>query len=148
MGIMIGKFIGDSIIDNDAFVWGFSLTVGIICYTIPSFIKYTRFTPQQLLSFHGNNSPLSRSTSREELRVFFGQLHEGGLIINFYPERQTFIVNISQWKNLTDEEKAVFLHIAKQAVSLEISRLNNGESSQKTEIKIFDQHNELLKSYI
>ena len=147
-GALIGQFIGNLITDNGAVVWGLSLVIGMIGYSLSSFIKYTRSSPKQLLLFHGMDSPLSRSKSRGELQTFFSQLHEGGLVVNFIPNKQSIIVNRPQWEDLTDEEKIAFLQIAGQVVSVEETHIKGGQDSQEKEIKVFDQNNELLKTYM
>jgi len=99
IGMVIGQLIGGLIADSRAIDWTIGLILGTAGYLFPGFIRYTRSSPKQLLSFHGPDAPISRATSSGELRAFLSQLHKGGLLLDFNPQKSDAKVDRSQWGN-------------------------------------------------
>lgn len=139
LGMVIGRVVGELIADSQAINWTLGLILGAAGYWLPGFIRYTRSTPKQLLSFHGRNAPISRATSSGELRSFLSQLHEGGLLLDFNPQKSDARVDGSQWADLVDPEKLLFFQVLAQAQAVDGNRTE--------EIKLFDRDGTLLASY-
>lgn len=119
IGMVIGQLIGWLIADSRVIDWTIGLILGTAGYLLPSFIRYTRSSPKQLLSFHGPDAPISRSTSSGELRTFLSQLHEGGLLLDFSPQKSDAKVDGSQWANLTEPEKLTLFQVLAQAKAVD-----------------------------
>ena len=139
LGMAIGRVIGEFIADSQAISWTLSLILGTVSYWLPGFFRYTKSTPKQLLSFHGLDAPISRTTSSGELRAFLSQLHEGGLLLDFNPQRNDAKVDVPQWNNLTELEKLTLLQILAQAKAVD------GDSTQ--DIRLLDRNGIFLAKY-
>lgn len=119
IGMVTGQLIGWVIADSRVIDWTIGLILGTAGYLLPGFIRYTRSSPKQLLSFHGPDAPISRSTSSGELRAFLSQLHEGGLLLDFNPQKSDAKVDGSQWTNLTEPEKLTLFQVLAQAKAVD-----------------------------
>lgn len=105
LGMVIGRLIGEFIAGSQAMSWTLGLILGVVGYWFPGFLRYTKSTPKKLLAFHGPDAPISRATSSGELRAFLSELHEGGLLLDFNPQKSDAKVDGSQWADLTELEK-------------------------------------------
>ncbi len=139
VGMVIGQIIGEFIADSHVINWTLGLIIGVVGYHLPTFIRYTRSTPQQLLSFHGPNAPISRSTSAGELQTFISQLHKGGLLLYFHPQKSDAKVAGSQWANLIESDKLTLFQVLARA------QVVDGDATQ--EIKLFNSDGTLLARY-
>ena len=115
IGMVIGNILGEAITGSRAVGWFASVVLGLLAYQIPAFFRYMRSSPQQLLSFHGPNAPITRSTSSGEIRTFLAQLHDSGLLIDFDPRGSDVILDKAQWTALSETEKATMCRILTQA---------------------------------
>jgi hypothetical protein len=139
IGMVIGQLIGGLIADSRAIDWTLGSILGTVGYLFPGFIRYTRSSPKQLLSFHGPDAPISRATSSGELRAFLSQLHKGGLLLDFNPQKSDAKVDGSQWANLNEPEKIALFQILAQAKAVD------GDTSG--EIKLLSRDGTLLAKY-
>ena len=139
VGMVIGQIIGMLTADSRLINWALGLIGGVVGYFLAGFIRYARSTPQQILSFHGPNAPISRSTSSGELQAFLSQLHKGGLLLKFHPKKSDVSVDGSQWANLHEPEKLTLFQVLARA------QIVNGYSTQ--EIKLFNRDGTLLAKY-
>ena len=119
LGMVIGRLIGEFIAGSQTISWTLSLILGIVGYWLPGFFRYTKSTPKQLLAFHGPDAPISRATSSFELRAFLSQLHEGGLLMDFNPQKSDVTVDGSQWANLSEFEKLTLFQVLAQAKAVD-----------------------------
>ena len=139
IGMSIGQLIGGLIADSRVINWTIGLILGIAGYLFPGFIRYTQSSPKSLLSFHGPDAPISRTTSSGELRTFLSQLHKGGLLLEFNPWKSDAKVDESQWANLIEPEKITLFQILAQAKAVD------GDADQ--EIKLRSHDGTLLVKY-
>ena len=139
LGMVIGRVTGEFIADSQAMNWMLSLILGAAGYWLPDFFRYTKSTPKQLLSFHGPDAPISRATSSGELRTFLWQLREGGLLLDFNPQKSDAKVDRAQWSNLTELEKLTLFQVLSQAEAVE------GDSTQ--DIRLLSPDGTLLAKY-
>lgn len=139
IGMLIGQFVGEFIADSRILNWTFGFILGAVGFQMPAFLGYTRSTPKQLLTFHGPDAPISRSTSSGELRTFLSQLHKGGLLLSFAPHGSDAKVNEVQWRNLQDSEKLTLFQVLAQAQRI--------DATQTPEIRLFSKNDVLLATY-
>lgn len=139
LGMVIGRLIGEFVADSQAISWTLSLFLGVVGYWLPGFFRYTKSTPKQLLAFHGPDAPISRATSSGELRAFLSQLHKGGLLMDFNPQKSDAKVDGSQWANLTGLEKLTLFQVLAQAKAVD------GDTTEG--IRLLSHDGTLLASY-
>ncbi len=139
LGMVIGRVIGEFIADSQAINWMLSLILGAAGYWLPGFFRYAKSTPKQLLSFHGPDAPISRATSSGELRGFLSQLHKGGLLLDFNPQKSDAKVDGSQWANLTELEKLTLFQVLAQAKAVD------GDTTE--DIRLLSRDGTLLAKY-
>ena len=138
LGTVSGQVIGE-LADSQAMKWMFSLILGAAGFLLFGFFRYTKLTPKQLLSFHGPDAPISRATSSGELRTFLWQLREGGILLDFNPQKSDAKVDGAQWANLTELEKLTLFQVLAQAKAVD------GDSTQ--DIRLLSPDGTLLAKY-
>jgi hypothetical protein len=139
LGVLIGQLIGAFIAGSRVLNWILGFILGGVGFLLPAFFRYARSTPQQILTFHGPDAPISRSTSSGELRTFLSQLHKGGLLLSFTPHGSDAKVDEAQWRKLQDSEKLTFFQVLAQAQKV--------DASPGAEIRIFAQNGIPLAKY-
>lgn len=139
LGMVIGRLIGEFIAGSQAMSWTLGLILGVVGYWFPGFLRYTKSTPKKLLAFHGPDAPISRATSSGELRAFLSELHEGGLLLDFNPQKSDAKVDGSQWADLTELEKLTLFQVLAQAKGI--------DGNTTTNIRLLSQDGTLLASY-
>jgi len=75
------------------------------------FVKYRKYTPIELLDFHGIDSQLSRTNSIGELNVFAETIDNGGLLLDADPTLGVIQVPSDHWKQLSRDEKIALCQI-------------------------------------
>ncbi|MBN2171544.1 MAG: hypothetical protein JW819_09525 [Candidatus Krumholzibacteriota bacterium] len=119
LGLLAGKIIGEIVFDSRLLGWILGILLGIAAYWAPAFLKYRKSSPHQFLSFHGPNSPITRSKSRGQLRTAIAQLAEGGLLVDFDPHSKEATADATQWTALSGREKLTLCQILAQAIRVE-----------------------------
>jgi len=115
IGFLLGQAVGELIYDTTFVRWSGGFVLGVIAYQMPAFFKYVRSTPKERLAFHGPNAPISRTKSVGEIRAFLGDLHKGGLLLDFYPGREEAALDRAQWALLSDPERLTLCQVLMQA---------------------------------
>jgi hypothetical protein len=115
IGMVIGQLIGDVIADSRVVSWTIGVIVALVASQIPAFYRYMRSTPQQLLSFHGPDSPITRTTSSGDIRAFLSRFHECGLLIGFDPRQSHVKLDENQWAALSEPERITLCQVLTRA---------------------------------
>jgi len=121
IGVLVGQFVASLFTGSTPIQWGAGFLCGAFGYWLTAFIRYTRSTPQELLKFHGPDSPITRTQSENELRAFMSQLLDGGLLISFDPSTVNAVVDREQWDCLTPRERLTFAQIILQGCQLRVA---------------------------
>lgn len=139
LGMFIGSTVGSIIADSLMVRLSIGIIFSIVGYQLPGFIRYVRSSPKQLLAYHGPDAPISRSRSLGELKAFWWQLHEGGLLLDFRPNDNYAEVDGGQWVNLTEHEKVALAQVLMQAQAVDGAAVGN--------VRILGRDGTLLANY-
>lgn len=139
IGMLIGKIVGEMITSSHAVGWFAGAVLGLVAYQIPAFLRYIRSNPQQLLSFYGQDSPITGSTSSGEIQTFLAQLHDGGLLIDFDPQKPDVLLDRNQWTALSDAEKKTMCRVLTQATIV--------DGNSPRELRLLDRAGSTLALY-
>jgi hypothetical protein len=113
VGVVLGVIVSPMITDSEFIQWVIQAGMGLFGYNFAAVLNCNRMWPQNVLKFHGENSPIMRSKSLSELKAFMRQLERCGLLVDIVP-KQTVVVNRAKWNSLADSEKLCFSKISAQ----------------------------------
>ena len=111
LGFLTGDFIATLLTSSSLVQWMAGVLGALLAYEFVRFIRYLRSTPQQLLAFHGPDSPITETTSSGEIRAFLSQFHKGGLLIGFDPRQSHVKLDENQWAVLSETEKITLCQV-------------------------------------
>ena len=138
VGVVVGLIIAPLFTDSSLLQWIVRLGLGIVGYNIPAFVRYNKASPKQLLAFHGENAPLSRSKSANEIATFLSQLEKGGLIQGINKGMNAVAVYKEKWNELNASEQIAFSQIAAQYFNL---------IEESASVSVVSTQMEMLASY-
>lgn len=115
LGFLAGDLIATLITSSTLVQWIAGIFGALLAHEFVRFICYVRYTPQQLLEFHGPDSPITRTTSSGEIRAFLSEFHKGGLLIGFDPRQSQVKLDENQWAALSETEKITLCQVLTRA---------------------------------
>jgi hypothetical protein len=116
IGFLAGYSIATFLTDSSLVQWIAGVLGAVLANEFVRFIHYIRYTPQQLLAFHGPDSPITRTTSSGDIRSFLSKFHEEGLLIGFDPRQSHVKLDENQWAVLSENEKITLCQVLTRAV--------------------------------
>ena len=140
LGFLAGDLISTLITSSFFIQWIAGVLGAVLLYEFVRFIHYVRYTPQQLLAFHGHDSPITKTTSSGEIRAFLSNLHEKGLLIDFDPHQSHASLDENQWTALPENEKITLCQVLIRATIVD-----GGHETQ--ELQITNQEGRPLALY-
>ena len=115
IGFLAGDLIATLITNSSLVQWIAGVLGAVLAHEFVRFIHYVRYTPQQLLAFHGPDSPITKTTSSGEIKAFLSNLHEDGLLIGFDPRQSHVKLDENQWAVLSETEKITLCQVLTRA---------------------------------
>lgn len=140
IGMLIGKLGGEMFTGSYAIGWIAGVILALISYQIPTFFRYAKSSPKQLLAFHGPDAPITKTKSSGELRAFLSQLHDGGFLLDFDPKQPNVALDETQWENLSEPERTTLCRVLTQAAVV--------HGNAPPELSLLDRKGRPLASYL
>ena len=119
LGFLAGDFIATLLTSSSLIHWIAGVLGAVLAHEFVRFLRYVRYSPKQLLAFHGPDSPITRTTSSGEIRAFLSDFHKGGLLIGFDPRQSHVKLDENQWEDLSENEKITLCQVLTRAAIID-----------------------------